>query len=90
MSYTQFLVASPWLFSLCTTISLQFLPHVVAIAMLNLASKLSKVELVVAPEHADPLLGAKAAWWEHFLDDASEDLLAGDWCVSLPSERWVE
>ena len=46
--------------------------------MLNLASKLSKVELAVASEHADPLLGPKAAWWEHFLDDASDELLAGD------------
>ena len=65
------------MFSFCTTVCLQWLPHVVAVALLNLASQLSKIELHVSAEHVDPSLPAKAKWWDHFLSDCTEELLEG-------------
>lgn len=59
--------------SLCTTLSLQWEPEILAVALMYLASKLSKFEV-------ENWLGRKhqhLRWWDVFVDDITMDLLEG-------------
>ncbi|XP_045498977.1 cyclin-K [Colias croceus] len=70
----QKMVQMAWTFvndSLCTTLCLQWEPEVVAVALMFLAGKLSKFEVVDwngrAPKHT--------AWWDMFVEDITMELL---------------
>ncbi|CAL7949904.1 unnamed protein product [Xylocopa violacea] len=57
--------------SLCTTLSLQWEPEIIAVALMYLAGKLSKFEVVDwngrLPKHLQ--------WWDMFVEDITMDLL---------------
>lgn len=59
--------------SLCTTLSLQWEPEIIAVALMYLAGKLSKFEVVDwvgrQPKHL--------RWWDMFVEDVTMDLLEG-------------
>ncbi|XP_068633987.1 cyclin-K [Battus philenor] len=70
----QKMVQMAWTFvndSLCTTLCLQWEPEVIAVALMFLAGKLSKFEVVDwngrMPKHN--------AWWDMFVEDITMDLL---------------
>ncbi|KAI5637662.1 cyclin-K [Phthorimaea operculella] len=70
----QKMVQMAWTFvndSLCTTLCLQWEPEVIAVALMFLAGKLSKFEVVDwngrTPKHT--------AWWDMFVEDITMDLL---------------
>ncbi|XP_072932424.1 cyclin-K-like [Epargyreus clarus] len=73
-SKLQKMVQMAWTFvndSLCTTLCLQWEPEVIAVALMFLAGKLSKFEVVDwngrAPKHN--------AWWDMFVEDITTELL---------------
>ncbi|ESN94344.1 hypothetical protein HELRODRAFT_107709 [Helobdella robusta] len=71
----QRLVQMSWTFindSLCTTLSLQWEPEVIAVALMYLASRLSKFE--ITDWHGKPL-GFRGKWYDYFVEDVSLDLL---------------
>lgn len=68
------MVQMAWTFvndSLCTTLSLQWEPEVIAVALMYLAGKLSKFEVVDwvgrTPKHL--------FWWDMFVEDVTMNLL---------------
>ncbi|KAK0089422.1 hypothetical protein PV325_007375 [Microctonus aethiopoides] len=68
------MVQMAWTFvndSLCTTLSLQWEPEIIAVALMYLAGKLSKFEVVDwngrLPKHL--------RWWDMFVEDVTMDLL---------------
>ncbi|KAF7997326.1 hypothetical protein HCN44_005603 [Aphidius gifuensis] len=70
----QKMVQMAWTFandSLCTTLCLQWEPEIIAVALLYLAGKLSKFEVVDwngrQPKHL--------RWWDMFVEDLTMDLL---------------
>lgn len=70
----QKMVQMAWTFvndSLCTTLCLQWEPEIVAVALMYLAGKLSKFEVVDwvnrSPKHL--------RWWDIFVEDVTMDLL---------------
>ncbi|XP_012259797.1 cyclin-K [Athalia rosae] len=70
----QKMVQMAWTFvndSLCTTLSLQWEPEIIAVALMYLAGKLSKFEVVDwngrLPKHL--------RWWDMFVEDVTMDLL---------------
>ncbi|XP_047990541.1 cyclin-K [Leguminivora glycinivorella] len=70
----QKMVQMAWTFvndSLCTTLCLQWEPEVIAVALMFLAGKLSKFEVVDwngrTPKHT--------AWWDMFVEDVTMELL---------------
>ncbi|KAL7294646.1 hypothetical protein TKK_0011949 [Trichogramma kaykai] len=70
----QKMVQMAWTFvndSLCTTLSLQWEPEVIAVALMYLAGKLSKFDVVDwsgrQPKHC--------RWWDMFVEDVTMDLL---------------
>ncbi|XP_063621884.1 cyclin-K-like [Cydia splendana] len=70
----QKMVQMAWTFvndSLCTTLCLQWEPEVIAVALMFLAGKLSKFEVVDwngrIPKHT--------AWWDMFVEDVTMELL---------------
>lgn len=70
----QKMVQMAWTFvndSLCTTLSLQWEPEVIAVALMFLAGKLSKFEVVDwngrNPKHT--------AWWDMFVENITTELL---------------
>ncbi|XP_026319323.1 cyclin-K [Hyposmocoma kahamanoa] len=70
----QKMVQMAWTFvndSLCTTLCLQWEPEVIAVALMFLAGKLSKFEVMDwngrTPRHT--------AWWDMFVEDITMDLL---------------
>ncbi|KAJ1532218.1 hypothetical protein ONE63_000838 [Megalurothrips usitatus] len=70
----QKMVQMAWTFvndSLCTTLCLQWEPEVIAVALMYLAGKLSKFEVVDwqgrTPKHL--------RWWDVFVEDVTMDLL---------------
>ncbi|CAH2085060.1 unnamed protein product [Euphydryas editha] len=70
----QKMVQMAWTFvndSLCTTLCLQWEPEVIAVALMFLAGKLSKFEVVDwngrTPKHT--------AWWDMFVEDITMELL---------------
>ncbi|KAK9511872.1 hypothetical protein O3M35_000445 [Rhynocoris fuscipes] len=70
----QKMVQMAWTFvndSLCTTLCLQWEPEVIAVALMYLAGKLSKFEVVDwtgrQPKHL--------RWWDMFIEDVTMDLL---------------
>lgn len=72
----QKMVQMAWTFvndSLCTTLSLQWEPEIIAVALMYLAGKLSKFEVVDwngrQPKHL--------RWWDMFVEDVTMDLLEG-------------
>lgn len=68
------MVQMAWTFvndSLCTTLSLQWEPEVIAVALLYLAGKLSKFEV-------DDWIGRTSKhlfWWDMFVEDVTMSLL---------------
>ncbi|XP_065337179.1 cyclin-K isoform X1 [Cloeon dipterum] len=70
----QKMVQMAWTFindSLCTTLSLQWEPEILAVALMYLASKLSKFEV-------ESWVGRKIhhlRWWDLFVEDITMDLL---------------
>ncbi|PNF20954.1 hypothetical protein B7P43_G09500 [Cryptotermes secundus] len=70
----QKMVQMAWTFvndSLCTTLSLQWEPEVIAVALLYLAGKLSKFEVVDWSGRTAKHL----RWWDMFVEDLTMDLL---------------
>lgn len=70
----QKMVQMAWTFvndSLCTTLCLQWEPEVIAVALMYLAGKLSKFEVVDwvgrTPKHL--------FWWDMFVEDVTMNLL---------------
>ncbi|VEN43050.1 unnamed protein product [Callosobruchus maculatus] len=70
----QKMVQMAWTFvndSLCTTLALQWEPEIIAVALMYLAGKLSKFEVVDwigrSPKHL--------RWWDMFVEDVTMDLL---------------
>ena len=70
------MVQMAWTFvndSLCTTLSLQWEPEIIAIALMYLAGKLSKFEIQDwsgrQPRHI--------RWWDMFVEDISLEILEG-------------
>ncbi|KAL3280130.1 hypothetical protein HHI36_017634 [Cryptolaemus montrouzieri] len=70
----QKMVQMAWTFvndSLCTTLALQWEPEIIAVALMYLAGKLSKFEVLDwsgrTPKHL--------RWWDVFLEDVTMDLL---------------
>ncbi|XP_020294431.1 cyclin-K [Pseudomyrmex gracilis] len=70
----QKMVQMAWTFvndSLCTTLSLQWEPEIIAVALMYLAGKLSKFEVVDwVGRHQRHL-----RWWDMFVEDVTMDLL---------------
>lgn len=60
-------------FSLCTTLSLQWEPEIIAVALMYLAGKLSKFEVVDWNGRQTKHL----RWWDMFVEDVTMDLLEG-------------
>lgn len=71
--YLNFELIKEQLFSLCTTLSLQWEPEIIAVALMYLAGKLSKFEVLDwsgrQPKHL--------RWWDTFVEDVTMDLLEG-------------
>jgi cyclin K len=59
--------------SLCTTLSLQWEPEILAVALMYLASKLSKFEV----ENWQGRKHQHLRWWDVFVEDITMDLLEG-------------
>ncbi|PSN40911.1 Cyclin-K [Blattella germanica] len=73
----QKMVQMAWTFvndSLCTTLSLQWEPEVIAVALMYLAGKLSKFEVVDWAGRTNKHL----RWWDMFVEDVTMDLLEGN------------
>jgi len=70
---TACFILFPFFYSLCTTLSLQWEPEIIAVALMYLAGKLSKFEVVDwvgrQPKHL--------RWWDMFVEDVTMDLLEG-------------
>ncbi|XP_022097944.1 cyclin-K-like, partial [Acanthaster planci] len=69
----QQLVQMAWTFvndSLCTTLCLQWEPHIVGVAFLYLAGRLSKSDLLESSSK-----NTKGKWWEQLADDVSLDIM---------------
>lgn len=58
-------------FSLCTTLCLQWEPEIIAIALMYLAGKLSKFEVV----DWDRRRSEHLRWWDMFVEDMSIEIL---------------
>ncbi|XP_015610477.1 cyclin-K isoform X2 [Cephus cinctus] len=70
----QKMVQMAWTFvndSLCTTLSLQWEPEIIAVALMYLAGKLSKFEVVDWNGRQQKHL----RWWDMFVEDVTMDLL---------------
>ncbi|BES92946.1 Cyclin K [Nesidiocoris tenuis] len=70
----QKMVQMAWTFvndSLCTTLCLQWEPEVIAVALMYLAGKLSKFEVVDWTGRT----GKHLRWWDMFIEDVTMDLL---------------
>ena len=70
----QKMVQMAWTFvndSLCTTLSLQWEPEIIAVALMYLAGKLSKFEVVDWNGRQTKHL----RWWDMFVEDVTMDLL---------------
>lgn len=68
--------------SLCTTLSLQWEPEIIAVAVMYLAGRLCKFEIqewTSRPVHR--------RWWEQFVQDVPVDVLEGTSMASLPGPR---
>lgn len=60
--------------SLCTTLSLQWEPEVIAVALMYLAGKLSKFDVVDWVGRVSKHM----RWWDMFVEDITMDLLEGE------------
>lgn len=60
-------------YSLCTTLCLQWEPEVIAVAMLYLAAKLSKYDI----NNWVGKTASQTRWWEMFVNGVTLDLLEG-------------
>ncbi|XP_072032462.1 uncharacterized protein [Amphiura filiformis] len=79
-SKIQKLVQMAWTFvndSLCTTLCLQWEPHIIATAFLYLAGRLSKSDLLDWSGKS-----SKVKWWDQLTDDVSLDIME-DICHQL-------
>lgn len=61
-------------FSLCTTLCLQWEPEIIAIALMYLACRLSKFEVV---DWLNRKGTKNERWWDQFVEDISMDLMEG-------------
>ncbi|XP_013398263.1 cyclin-K isoform X2 [Lingula anatina] len=71
----QKMVQMAWTFindGLCTTLCLEWEPDIVAVALIYLASRLSKFDIT---DWEGRVPGTKGKWWEHFVEDATLELL---------------
>jgi cyclin K len=73
------MVQMAWTFindSYCTTLCLQWEPEIIAIALMHLTSKLSKLEITdwVAKSSENK----KQNWWDQFVEDLRIDILEGN------------
>ena len=66
--------------SLCTTLCLQWESDIISIALIFLASKLSKYEIT---DWKDKPPGCKKKWYEFFEPELSLDLLEGNFFISM-------
>lgn len=74
----QKMVQMAWTFindSFCTTLCLQWEPEIIAIALMYLASRLSKCN--IEDWQGRNSLKANSKWWDQFVEDMSMDLLEG-------------
>ncbi|XP_064623143.1 cyclin-K-like isoform X2 [Lineus longissimus] len=71
----QKLIQMAWTFindSMCTTLCLQWEPDIISVALMYLASRLSKFDIT---DYHGKTPGSKIKWWEFLVDDATMDLL---------------
>lgn len=71
----QKLVQMAWTFindSLCTTLSLQWEPEIIAVSLMYLGTRLNKFEIV---DWIGKVPGAKQKWWEFIVDDLTVELM---------------
>jgi transcription initiation factor TFIIIB Brf1 subunit/transcription initiation factor TFIIB len=71
------MVQMAWTFindSFCTTLCLQWEPEIIAIALMYLTSKLSKLEIT---DWIDKKDNFKQFWWEQFVEGLGLDILEG-------------
>lgn len=59
--------------SLCTTLCIQWEPEIIAIALMYLATKLSKLQ-IISWANKKP---NQTRWWENFVEDLQMDVLEG-------------
>lgn len=72
---TQKLVQMAWTFindSLCTTLSLQWEPEIIAVSLMYLGTRLNKFEV---SDWQGKIPGTKQKWWECFVEDLSVELM---------------
>ncbi len=69
-----FIYLSFFFLVLCTTLSLQWEPEVIAVALMYLAGKLSKFDVLDWAGRQSKHL----RWWDMFVEDVTMDLLEGD------------
>ncbi|KAL3874457.1 hypothetical protein ACJMK2_037468 [Sinanodonta woodiana] len=71
----QKLVQMAWTFindSLCTTLSLQWEPEIIAVSMMYLGTRLNKLDVT---DWTGRIPGSKQKWWETFIEDLSVELM---------------
>ncbi|ELU11234.1 hypothetical protein CAPTEDRAFT_137456 [Capitella teleta] len=69
------MVQMAWTFindSLCTTLSLQWEPDVIAVALMYLASRLTKFDI---QDWTGKVFGSKSKWWDHLVEDVNIEFL---------------
>lgn len=78
------MVQMAWAFindSYCTTLCLQWEPEIIAIALMYLTSRMSKVEITdwidKKPDSAANLTATKQNWWDQFVENLDVDILEG-------------
>jgi len=61
-------------FSLCTTLSLQWEPEIIATSLMYLGTRLNKMDIT---DWAGKISGTKLKWWESIVADLTVELMEG-------------
>ena len=61
-------------FSLCTTLSLQWEPEIIATSLMYLGTMLNKMDIT---DWAGKISGTKLKWWESIVADLTVELMEG-------------
>ena len=68
-----------FIFSLCTNLCLQWEPDIIAVSLMYLSSRLTKVEL---SDWEGKVIGSKAKWYDFMVPDVTLDIMEGS-CVCV-------
>lgn len=75
------MVQMAWAFindSYCTTLCLQWEPEIIAIALMYLTSRMSKIEITDwIDKKPDLSVGRKQNWWDQFVENLDLNILEG-------------